>query len=335
MKDMLILKRLSEAFGPSSQEDEVLAIIREELGPEFQYHQTPHKNLVVVPRHEGYRKTVLFQAHMDELGFRPYRYLPSGFIELSPTCSMIPDCAGNQPLLFHPTGVRGILLTRTEGKRRRYYVDLGAGCAEEALKMVPRHSNGAFLAYPIEESPTQLMGKCFDDRAGCASIVRLLQEWRPDWPNRPVGVFTAREETGNWPVPELYRVIVGEGLHPDMIVNVELCPGGPTPTAGEPMAYVGQGIVLVHMDASYAPDSLICQFMEELAETKEIPHQYIAMRDGSGEMGKLALGFGCAGYPLTIPGRYMHCPRSVISKQDFKACIQMCREIAMTEELPI
>ena len=94
------------------------------------------------------------------------------------------------------------------------------------------------------------------------------------------------------------------------------------------MANLGDGIVLVNMDASYEPDPEVCLFMQNLAELKKIRSQHMAIRAGSGELGRLALGFGVAGYPLTIPARYMHFPHSVISKFDFQACIQMIREIA-------
>jgi endoglucanase len=181
----------------------------------------------------------------------------------------------------------------------------------------------------MEESPSQLMGKSFDDRAGCAAIVSVLRSWAEETRNRLVGVFTAREETGNWPVAELYRTMHELDLMPDLIVNVECCPGGPTPGEPTPMAKVGDGIVLVNMDASYEPDPTLCLFMNNLAETQKIKNQHMAIRDGSGELGRLALAFGVAGYPLTIPVRYMHFPHSVMAKTDFQACIDMIKAIGL------
>ncbi|MBN2054271.1 M20/M25/M40 family metallo-hydrolase [bacterium] len=328
MDEMRLLKQLCEAFGPSTLEDDVARLIESELEDGFEFLHTPHKHLIVVPHQERYTRTIMFQAHMDELGFRPYRYSPEGFIELS-AMGGVPEDATNSLLRFQPTGVRGILLVKREGTKLRYFLDAGAMSAKEALEMIPYHSNGAYVGNALEESPGQLAGKSFDDRAGCAAIVKVLKDWPRDEENRIVGVFTSREETGDWPVSELRGAIGNNGLYPDLIINVEVCPGGPTPLQQETIGMVGAGLVLVHMDSSYAPDSRICKFMADVAADKGVAHQHIAMRLGSGELGRLALGFGVHGYPLSIPGRYMHCPHSVISKQDYLACIHMCREIAL------
>ncbi|MBN1356138.1 hypothetical protein JXA40_07700 [bacterium] len=322
-----LLKNLSEAFGPSTLEDEVIRLIRKELEPDYHCLRTPHKNLLVYRDQKDPERTIVFQAHTDELGVRPYRYDPDGFIKLTPMGG-IPKDVANHMIRFYPTHVRGVLVVRRERNQTAFFADVGAKNDAEAMKMVPYHSNGAYADVEMQESPTQLMGKSLDDRAGCAAIVSVMKTWPRESRNRIIGVFTAREETGNWPVTELYRNMLEINLLPDLIVNVECCPGGPTPGDPNPLAEVGKGIVLVNMDASYEPDSEICRFMEMLARKWRIPSQHMAVREGSGELGRLALGFGVAGYPITIPARYMHCPHSVISKHDFMACIRMIRKIA-------
>ncbi len=328
MKQKLaLLRKLSEAFGPSTVEDKVIDIIQSELVRDYSFLKTPHKNLIAYRKQEKFDKTIIFQAHMDEVGFRPFRYLPNGFIELTPTGG-VPRDVTNQMVVFHPAGVHGVLVISEVDRRPVYFVDIGAKDAKEALKMVPHHANGAYMEVLMEESATQIKGKSFDDRAGCAAIVSVLKDWPLTARNRVIGVFTAREETGNWPVTELYRVLMDHRLEPDLIVNVECCPGGPIPGELHALANIGDGIVLVNMDASYEPDPDICRFMETLAQDKKIHSQHMAVRDGSGELGRLALGFGVAGYPLTIPCRYMHYPHSVIAKNDYIACIRMIQEIA-------
>ncbi len=327
MDDWQLLKRLSEAYGPSTVEEGIIEIILSELSPSHKSIVTSHKNLIVFPEIKDYDKTIVFQAHMDELGLRPYRYHSNGFIELTPTGG-IPREASNHAIVFQPGGINGILLIQELNKRLKYFTDVGAKDDKEAVKLVPRYANGAYTAIPMEASSTQLKGKSFDDRAGCSAIVSAMKMWDQSANNRIIGVFTAREETGNWPVTELYRSLSENDLLPDLIVNVECCPGGPTPESDIGMANLGEGIVLVNMDASYEPDPDLCRFMERVAIQNKIRCQHMAVRDGSGELGRLALGFGVAGYPLTIPCRYMHSPQSVISKVDYQACIQMIMEIS-------
>ncbi|MCD4655135.1 hypothetical protein K8T06_14535 [bacterium] len=326
--EFLLLKRLTEVFGPSTVEDNVVDIIKDELGSEFNTVLTAHKNLVAWKTQSNYKRTIVFQAHMDELGMRPYKYLSNGYIELTPTGG-IPRKVANQQVTFQPNNVNGVLIvTDNEGQRPHFYVDIGANDQKEALEMVPRHSNGAYAKVVLEESSTQLNGKSFDDRAGCAAIVQAMKEFSYNSENRVVGVFTAREETGNWPVTELYRIMLENDLSPDLIVNVECCPAEEVPGGSGGVASVGQGIVLVHMDSSYEPDPEICLFMSTIADNQNIKNQHMAVRAGSGELGRLALGFGVAGYPLTIPCRYMHQPHSVIAKVDYQSCITMILAIS-------
>ena len=327
VNSMRLLKQLSETFGPSTAEEGIIEIISGVLKPNYQTIVTPHKNLIVYKDHPNPKKTIVFQSHMDELGFRPYRYLADGFIQLTPMGG-VPSSVSNQCIVFWPSGVRGVLVVRSDSKPATFFADVGAKDAEEAMNMVPYHSNGAYGGVIMEESPTQLMGKSFDDRAGCAAITIALKELEDSLENRVIGVFTAREETGNWPVTELYRAIHEKDMLPDLIVNVECCPGGPTPGDPDPLAELRKGIALVNMDASYEPDAEICLFMQQLAIKHKILNQHMAVRDGSGELGRLALGFGVAGYPLTIPVRYMHSPHSVMAKRDFAACVEMILNIS-------
>lgn len=322
------LKILSEAIGPSTVEDPIIQLLREYLDESYEFLITPHKNLIVYNVHKKARKTIMFQAHMDELGMRPYRYMPDGFVQLTPTGS-IPVDAANHEIIFLPTGVRGVLIIQQQEKRANYFADIGASSASEAEQMAPHYSNASYAGVEVKESPAHLMGKSFDDRAGCAAIASVLKRWDRRHPNNLVGVFTAREETGNWPVAELHQTMIKKGLHPDIVINVECCPGGPTPGDPNPIARIGGGIVLVSMDASYEPDSELCRWMEHRAIESKIQFQHIAVRDGSGELGRIALSFGIPGYPLTIPCRYMHHPHSVISKDDFSACVAMIEQIAL------
>ena len=53
----------------------------------------------------------------------------------------------------------------------------------------------------------------------------------------------------------------------------------------------------------------------------------VAMRDGGGEMGALAIAMGVEGYSLVVPGLYMHSPHSVIDRADYDATRLMLRAI--------
>ena len=321
-----ILHRLCNAFGPSTLEDEVLQLISQLLGENFHYHHTPHKNLLVVPKRDDRpRHIIFFQAHTDEVAVRPFRYLDNGFVELT-ALSPLPAMAANHRLRFSPTGIHAILVMTEDGQKRKYYADVGARTRVEAQALIPLLSNGAYVG-TMQSSSGLCAGKSFDDRAGCSVIVNLLQEMAAERDVLVVGAFTAREETGNWPIPELVKCCEKLALAPNLIINIEGCPGGPTPIDPNPEAYVGHGVVLAHTDKFYACDASLSSFMTHVAQKYAIHHQHMSIRSGGGEIGRLALSFGVPGYSLTIPIRYMHAPNSVMAKVDYQATIAMAKAI--------
>jgi len=320
-----ILKTLCAAFGPSSAEGPVRDKIKKILKNTCEFVTTSHGNLIAYKPGDKGKKIIAFQAHMDELGFHPYRYRDDGYIELSPA-SPIPETASNQLLVFYPNEILGVLLITRNDKGLKYFLDIGAKSREEAMEMIPSYSNGAYKG-DFRETPNFMCGKSFDDRAGCAAIVHLLLN-NVHSDNRIIGLFTTREENGNWPIPELRDALLQADLKPDLVVNVEVCPGGPTPIEADSIATVGKGIALTHMDRYYISDSVVCQKMVELAERGKIVYQQMSERGGGGELGAICLKLGVHGYSLVIPGRYMHSPHSVISRLDYEAAIQMINAIA-------
>ena len=327
-RQYLFLKEFAEAFGPSAAEDEISEIIQEALGKKFNIETTPHGNLIAWKKGKKRKKgqrVIMLQAHMDELGFRPFRYLPDGFIQVSPL-SPLPDTVANHPIRFFPGDKEGLLMVTTEQGQKRYYLDVGARNAEEAEREIPYHAVGAYNSM-FGYSESEFTCKSFDDRAGCALIADLLHDTLNVNDPLVVGVFTTREETGSWPIPELVRKLNELDLLPDLMLNLEVCPGGPTPRNPKPIASVGKGVGLVHMDKFYAAPSSVCRFMVNTAKKSKVPFQHVSMRDGGGELGTLAFELGVKSYGFIIPGRYMHSPHSVISRHDFDATHDMLHAV--------
>ena len=234
--------------------------------------------------------------------------------------------SANHRLRFAPTNVHAILVVDQEGGKQKYYADVGACNKMEAQALIPLISNGAYVG-DLEMASTLYAGKSFDDRAGCAVILQVMDEMQIANENRVVGIFTAREETGEWPTAELIQCCQKNDLWPDLILNLEVCPGGPTPLDKNPEAYVGKGVVLAHMDRYYACDHKLSHFMIDTAQKYHIHHQHMTIRSGGGEIGRLALSFGVLSYSFTIPVRYMHAPNSVMSKVDYEATIAMVKSV--------
>ena len=78
-----LIERLSQAPGPSGFEDEVRSIIRKEMeGLGCTIEEDNIGNLVCTFRGEPNGKTILFAAHMDEVGFMVSDILETGYLRL-------------------------------------------------------------------------------------------------------------------------------------------------------------------------------------------------------------------------------------------------------------
>ncbi|MDY5908619.1 MAG: M42 family peptidase, partial [Bullifex sp.] len=78
-----LIERLSQAPGPSGFEDEVRSIIRKEMeGLGCTIEEDNIGNLVCTFRGEPNGKTILFAAHMDEVGFMVSDILETGYLGL-------------------------------------------------------------------------------------------------------------------------------------------------------------------------------------------------------------------------------------------------------------
>ncbi len=81
-------------------------------------------------------------------------------------------------------------------KRRKYLhlaVDLGATSSDEAKRIAPLGTSITF-ATKFHDLGETIYGKAFDDRAGCAILLTLLQGM--PFPFDVYGVFTVQEEIG-------------------------------------------------------------------------------------------------------------------------------------------
>lgn len=308
-----LVKQYTGQIGPSTYESPVAQFIAGTLGEEFHTLSTPHGHLIAHGRVSADRSTLVLQAHMDEVGFRPNNYLQDGFIELA-AISSISHEASNHQVVFLPTGQTGILVVES-GESPRYYADVGARDATAAMSRVPPYSTGAYVG-TWDDKGEYLYGKSFDDRVGCAIVTYVLTRVAPMTNCNIVGLYTAREEGGGMPFGELTTGFQSAGVHPTLLINLEVCPGGPTPTWGTPIANVGEGVVLCHMDKHYPADPALSRWVTELAQAQGLAHQHLNTRLGGGESHNLAATLGCRIFQLCMAERYPHAPISVIAKRD-------------------
>jgi len=328
VKQLEILKHFCQTFGPSSMEEAVARLIPEYLGETFTCQTTPHRNMVAFQPHvSNHRQAIVIQAHMDELAFKPTRYLENGLIEVYPV-SALPMDACNQRVIFQPGNIPGLLTVQQKDKQRFYYVDIGAASAQDARDQVPVYAVGAYQNDVVFRG-TQAVGKSFDDRAAVAAMVCALasEQCREQAGKRVIALFTVREETFFWSHREVTRVVSDLDVKAGLFVNIESCPANKPPVSGGFNAELGKGVVIAHMDKSYVAFPHVSRQLMELAATHEIPIQNMVSNKGHGELGKLCYELETPGIGLAIPSLFMHSPNSVIDVRDFDALVRLVMAI--------
>ncbi|NCQ26022.1 MAG: M42 family metallopeptidase [Armatimonadetes bacterium] len=287
MNTLKLLKSLSEAFGPSGFEDEVRQTIRTWIEPLVDELQVDALGNLLATRKGESKRCVMLDAHVDEVGFRVRHVDDQGFIRLAALGGW-----DDRTLLTHRVtfstragerlaGVFGAkpphILEEAERskalKLEDLFVDLGAASREEVAARGLTIGDPETLWYPFEElSPGVALGKAFDDRAGCAVRIVVLDALKGrSLPFTLVCSFSVCEEVGLRGAKTATF-----GVKPDLALALEGTIGGDMPGVSEdkcPTA-LGKGPALSVADRTIIVNRKLVQALEDLAKGKGISFQY-------------------------------------------------------------
>jgi putative aminopeptidase FrvX len=321
------LQQLSEIHGPSGDE----SMVRSALIPQLDgYVETMSVdalgNLITYKQgtDEGPLR-VMLTAHMDEVGLMVVDYNSDGTLKIE-TIGSIP--ARILPGLSvsvgkdHIPGVIGIkAIHRVEREARdkapaitALAVDIGATTSDEAKRLAPVGTSISFNT-KFHDLGETVYGKAFDDRAGCAILLSLLQSIR--YPFEVYGVFTVQEEIGlRGAMVAAYRI------KPDVAVVLEgtLADEYPREEDTSTTTRLGEGPALTIKDrTSITPPWLLKHFIQT-AESHGLQYQLKQPGISGTEAGSIHKSReGIPTITVAVPCRYIHSPVSLTRKNDIIA----------------
>jgi len=165
-------------------------------------------------------------------------------------------------------------------------------------------------------------GKAFDDRVGCATLVKVLRAgpYNCDL----YAVFTVQEETGLRGAR-----VAAYGIDPDLAFALEgtICDDGPKKRDVTPVTRLGAGPAITIVDRSVIADRALTDLLVQTAQKRGIPHQLKAPGLGGTDAGAIHLareGVPCA--VVAVPSRYIHSPVSVLNLDDYTHAAQLMIE---------
>ncbi len=336
-----MLKKLTEVYAPSGCEEPVREIITSMLeGYVDELHIDRMGNLIALKKGLSGKPKILLDAHMDEIGMIVKYIDDKGFIRFSYTGGFFDQTVLNQRVVILTKngpipGVIGAkpphLMTQEEKekivKRSDMFIDIGAENRLEAERLGVRIGDHiTWTAGFIELAGDKLVSKAFDNRVGCAILIKILQELKTDTP--VYGVFTVMEEIGlRGAKTAAFKI------EPDTALVFDIAAAGDHPNIkeGEAPIRVGGGPVIGVADGSRAnlgggliTHPLIRRILIETAEENNIPYQLYVFEGGTTDGTVIALSR--AGVPtglISVPVRYAHTTSELLSLSDVENSIKL------------
>lgn len=332
-----LLQRLSDAFGPSGFEDDVREIIVEVVTPLVDEIRTDRLGNVIATKRGRREEILMLDAHMDEVGFLVSYIEESGFLRLSPLggwdARVLPahavTVAGRDG-----RRVRGVIGTlpphvTQEAERSKafkledLFVDIGVTSRAEAEALGVEVGSPCVPGYPFERLDDDLvMGKAFDDRAGCVVAIGALDALRDVQPELTLVVaFTISEELGLRGART-----AAQQVNPDIALALEGTTAVDVPgvTGARKLASMGAGPTVTIADRSIIASRSVVTLLEETAAKESIPFQRKLPGGGGTDAGAIqTTGAGALVGVVSVPCRYIHAPLSLLRPSDLEAAIRL------------
>lgn len=329
-KELDLLSRLSNALAVSGDEQEVRAIVYEEL-KEFEdsMHTDAMGNVMVVRKGSGKdRVRVMLAGHMDEVGFMITKEDGDGLFEFTMIGGIDPRQLVGKPVVIGRDHVRGVIgakaihLTTAAEREQELNVDaLRIDVGLGGSKLVKLGDRATFDTKLAVLGPS-LRGKALDDRLGVFTIIQLLK-------NAPENVdllaaFTVQEELGlRGAKTAAYH------LNPDIGIALDSTPANDFPDFDGELnvrhnTKLDGGPAIYLMDGATIGDRRVIKWLNETADAEGIPWQYRQPGMGGTDAGSIHKSrAGVPSVSVSVPQRYLHSAAGMVRKDDVLNTIKL------------
>jgi len=330
-----LLKTLSDAFGPTGFEDEAREAIHALVTPYADDIRTDVLGNLLVTRHGKTDFTVMLDAHMDEIGLLVNHIDEHGFLHFTPLggwdLRILP--AHTVTVRTRSGGkIRGVIgslpphVLKSEEREKpipleSLCIDVGLHSSKDAEAVGLRVGDPVVVSQPFEVvRDGWVLGKAFDDRAGCAVLVEVLERLAGSPPEATVVCnFAVSEETGlRGARTAAFQIAPQVALAVEGTVAADL-PGIP-PTRSA--TTVGAGAAITIADQSAIISAKMVQALEGLAQRHEIRYQLKVPMFGGTDAGAIQTSrAGVLAGVVSVPVRYIHSPVSLMTLSDYEQVV--------------
>lgn len=322
----MILRELADAIGVSGVEDDVRRLILDMIRDHVEdIRIDPMGGVLAVKRGTGkVDLRVMAAAHMDEVGMMVMGFDGDGTIRFSAIGGLDARILPGARVLVGPDHVPGVIdwvpihlnTSQDTVSIERLRIDIGVISRDGAQNALSVGDRIAFDSQLVELGPT-VRGKALDDRAGCASLIALVQG--DPFPFDLHVAFTVQEEVG-----VRGAKIAAQHIQPDIafVLETTAChdlPQDPDEPDQTTITRLGGGPAITVMDRSMISDPRLVRHLVQVSDAEGIPHQFRSPQHAGGtDAGAIhKTGVGVPSAVVAVPCRYLHGPYSMMSLSDF------------------
>ena len=266
-------------------------------------------------------RTVLLDAHLDQIGFVVTEVLDGGFLRFAPVGGIDPrmllggevDILTDEPLYGVISCTPPHLLKPGEEDKavpiHEMLIDTGLLDAKSRVKV---GTPIVFRQKMLQLSGDSITGKCLDDRAGVVSILYALEKLKAvDLAVDLAVLISVQEETSS-----LGAIAGGYVLRPDYAIAVDVT-HAKSPDAPDEFEYGGGVAIGLGPNLNTA----LSKALIRTAKAEGMDYQLEVMEGftGTNAWDLQIAGTGAATALLSIPLRYMHTPIETIKLSDLES----------------
>lgn len=266
-------------------------------------------------------RTVLLDAHLDQIGFLVTEVLDGGFLRFSPVGGIDPRMLlGGEVDILTAEPIYGVisctpphLLKPGEEDKsvpiHEMLIDTGLTDAKSRIKV---GTPIVFRQKMVQLSKDSITGKCLDDRAGIATILYALEKLRDTALSVDLAVLiSVQEETSS-----LGAITGAYALRPDYAIAIDVTHAKSPDAPGE---FEYGGGVVIGMGPNL--NTALTKSLIKTAKAEDMEYQLEIMEGftGTNAWDLQIAGTGAATALLSIPLRYMHTPIETIKLSDLES----------------
>lgn len=307
------LEKLSAISGISGQEDAVREYIIGKIQGKCEHKVDALGNIIAFKKGANTpQNSIYMSAHMDEVGFIVTSISDEGLLRFDTVGGIDSRVVFGKNVLVGKNQVAGVIggkpvhLLKSEERNTpaeldKLFIDIGAVDKDDAEKHVNIGDGVVFDSQFIKLGEHNIVGKAFDDRAGCAILIDLI-ETELDY-DVTFG-FTVQEEIGC-----VGGQTAAYGVNADIGVVVEATTASDIAGVDEnkQVCKQGHGPVISFMDKGAVYDKKLFDLTMDTAKSNNIPCQAKLGVFGGNEARVIQTArSGASIVAVSLPTRYIH-----------------------------